>query len=86
MIRVIMLIVLSLVLQHPSAKDDPCIGGKNSTNVSDTLVENSVDGEVVQICEAITKSGLRCKRKAAAGEHYCWQHLKQLQKKEPAAE
>ena len=27
-------------------------------------------------CEAITKSGNRCKRKAVAGERYCRQHLK----------
>ena len=27
-------------------------------------------------CEAITKSGNRCKRKAAKGERFCRQHLK----------
>jgi hypothetical protein len=25
-------------------------------------------------CEAITKKGTRCKRRAQAKSHYCWQH------------
>lgn len=29
-----------------------------------------------QQCEAITKSGTRCKRKAQTGSKYCWQHQK----------
>lgn len=29
-----------------------------------------------QQCEAITKSGTRCKRKAQSGSKYCWQHKK----------
>jgi len=27
-------------------------------------------------CEAITKKGTRCKRKAQTGSRYCWQHQK----------
>ena len=27
-------------------------------------------------CQAITKKGTRCKRKAASGSKYCWQHKK----------
>lgn len=33
-------------------------------------------------CEAITKSGNRCKRKAVRSERFCRQHLKIQQKKE----
>ena len=29
-----------------------------------------------QQCEAITKKGTRCSRKAQAGSKYCWQHQK----------
>jgi len=29
-----------------------------------------------QQCEAITKKGTRCKRKAQTGSKYCWQHQK----------
>jgi hypothetical protein len=32
----------------------------------------SGDGE--QQCEALTKKGTRCKRKAMPGSRYCWQH------------
>ncbi len=27
-------------------------------------------------CEAVTKKGTRCKRKASSGSIYCWQHQK----------
>jgi hypothetical protein len=27
-------------------------------------------------CQGVTKKGIRCKRKAAAGSTYCWQHKK----------
>ena len=36
-------------------------------------------------CEATTKSGNRCKRKAVRDEHFCRQHLKIQKKKEGKA-
>lgn len=37
--------------------------------------EKAKEPEVVR-CEAITKAGTRCKRKAMAGKKYCKQHQK----------
>lgn len=42
--------------------------GNNETKTKTT----SDDGR----CQAITKAGTRCKRKAEAGSKYCWQHKK----------
>lgn len=34
-------------------------------------------------CRAVTKSGNRCKRRAAVGKHYCHQHAADIQPKRP---
>ena len=47
----------------------------NSVPENNSKVKNQNDVKEQQ-CEAITKSGTRCKRKAQAGSKYCWQHQK----------
>ena len=36
-------------------------------------------------CRAVTKSGNRCKRRAAPGSHYCRQHSSDVKPKKPAS-
>ena len=65
-------------------------GDAGATNVTNTVVATNTvatvagkkaDGKQSETsarsqCEATTKSGSRCKRKAAKGERFCRQHLK----------
>ena len=58
----------------------PCVAAPTVTNsvpsaVSVTVVTNAPAGKVTrQQCEAITKSGNRCKRNAVSGGKLCRQH------------
>lgn len=44
-----------------------------TSSKSERKVSSSKQSESSQ-CAATTKKGTRCKRKAAAGSSYCWQH------------
>jgi hypothetical protein len=44
----------------------PMVGGSSSTSKSKAAVSVR--------CQATTKKGAQCKRNAAAGSSYCWQH------------
>lgn len=59
-------------------KPDKNLKSENKTNLvpeNNSQVKNQNDVKDQQ-CEAITKSGTRCKRKAEVGSKYCWQHQK----------
>lgn len=59
-------------------------GAKTESNAEAAKVEPSVEApaetsaeaSVASQCTAITKSGMRCKRKAKSGSDKCWQHDK----------
>jgi len=42
----------------------------------ETIEEKVEENSGYRQCEAITKSGKRCSRRAVEGERYCRQHLK----------
>lgn len=60
------------------------IGSSSNSNADSKSTQSSVPKQQVnsstnvasQQCEAITKAGTRCSRKAEAGSKYCWQHKK----------
>ena len=56
-----------------------------STNVSSIVTTATTNASAVKLahqqCEAVTKSGTRCKRNAAPGEKLCRQHKKIAAKK-----
>lgn len=49
---------------------------QNSTTPPKEQQVKSNSNVTSQQCEAITKSGTRCKRKAQTGSKFCWQHQK----------
>jgi len=51
-----------------------CVNQPTTNAVAAVSAERPVPAERTQ-CEAITKSGKRCSRKAALGERFCRQHL-----------
>jgi micrococcal nuclease len=55
-----------------SSEIDSQSGSKASSSSSSTSYRSSSSGSGQ--CQAITKKGTRCKRKAKAGSNYCWQH------------
>lgn len=65
----------------------PCVAVPTVTNavpsvVSVTVATNAPVAKLPrQQCEAITKSGNRCKRNAIPGERLCRQHLKIVKRK-----
>ena len=52
-----------------------CINQPTTNAVVAASAKRPAPAERTQ-CEAITKSGKRCSRKAASGERFCRQHLK----------
>lgn len=54
------------------AKSDPSLWGLSGQIVMSTPVTVENDTQ----CKAITKKGVRCKRKSKKGLDYCWQHQK----------
>lgn len=50
-----------------------CRPPSTTSSKSERKVSTSKQSESSQ-CAATTKKGTRCKRKAAAGSSYCWQH------------
>jgi hypothetical protein len=47
---------------------------KNSSSVTESKLTKSTKPAVSGRCQATTKKGSQCKRNAAAGSSYCWQH------------
>jgi hypothetical protein len=60
------------VCNPPAAKDE---GTPTSRQQSVGKQQTSTDTQSQQ-CQAITKKGTQCKRKAVPGSKYCWQHSK----------
>lgn len=61
-----------------NCKPDLNLKSDTKTNLvpeNNSQVKNQSD-VTKQQCEAITKSGTRCKRTTQAGSKYCWQHQK----------
>lgn len=45
---------------------------KETSQIDSSLIKKYEAGQ----CKAMTKKGIRCKRRAAKGSDYCWQHQK----------
>ena len=77
--------ILSIIVMIAAAL--LCLAESAATNaassvVSVTVATNAPAAKVArQQCEAITKSGNRCKRNAIPGEKLCRQHLKIAKRK-----
>ena len=53
----------------------PILTGENrQEKIQDQVLNNSNNNSDDGRCQAITKAGTRCKRKAQPGSKYCWQH------------
>jgi hypothetical protein len=52
----------------------PARRGSPETQKGDSQAESHKDAPQSGQCAATTKKGARCKRKAASGSSYCWQH------------
>ena len=67
--------------QHSKMNATKTVGNQNqvlppaSTRKQKEINKNSKQVENRQ-CQAITKEGKQCKRKALPGSNYCWQHQK----------
>ena len=78
------IIVSMLLVFAVTAGDSGATNATNTVAATNTVVkvvEKKADGKQSEPsarsqCEATTKSGNRCKRKAAKGERFCRQHLK----------
>ena len=66
--------VLSIVVILTAALS--CLAESVATNAVSNVVSVAAAKVPRQQCEAVTKSGNRCKRNAAPGEKLCRQHLK----------
>ncbi|MGD0036317.1 MAG: hypothetical protein ABSC53_03385 [Bacteroidota bacterium] len=55
------------------AKTEPSKNITTTTKSKQTVQSSKSDSEYRQ-CQAITKKGTRCTRKAVSGSKYCWQH------------
>lgn len=74
--RILVLFVLVFSAALPCAAA-PTVTNSVSSVVSVTLATNAPAGKVSrQQCEAVTKSGNRCKRNAVSGGKLCRQHQK----------
>jgi len=51
-----------------------CIGATTSSDVSPSYTSVTSTSSSPGRCQAITKKGTQCKRNAAPGSRYCWQH------------
>ena len=60
-----------------------CLAESAATNAVSNVVSVAAAKVPRQKCEAVTKSGNRCKRNAVPGEKLCRQHLKILNRKKP---
>ena len=49
---------------------------EQQSSLSDTKIKTKKESVTSNQCEAITKKGTRCTRKAKEGSWYCWQHQK----------
>jgi methylphosphotriester-DNA--protein-cysteine methyltransferase len=58
----------------PDSKVDANV--KNEKKTETTIEVKEQKTTTSNQCEAITKKGTRCKRKAQTGSRYCWQHQK----------
>ena len=67
-----MQVVLSATNQVPSHVESPATNAPRTTAVGIPCTQPLVHVR----CEATTKSGKRCSRRAAPGERFCRQHLK----------
>ena len=54
--------------------DDTILATTNGQTLNVRYVAGRITGTDPSRCQAITKSGTQCKRKASAGSAYCWQH------------
>ena len=66
--------VLSIVVILSAALS--CLAESAATNAVSNVVSVAAAKVPRQQCEAVTKSGNRCKRNAAPGEKLCRQHQK----------
>ena len=74
--RILVLFVLALSAARPCVAA-PAVTNSVSSVVSVTVATNAPAAKVSrQQCEAITKSGSRCKRNAVSGGKLCRQHQK----------
>ena len=72
--RILVLFVLAFSVALPCVAE-PMVTNSVSSAVSVTVATNAAAGKVPrQQCEAVTKSGNRCKRNAVSGGKLCRQH------------
>ena len=88
--RMIVLLALSLSIfasaENTEAPDFTLISSTAKPSNSQTVKpSNELTGQERVQCRAVTKSGNRCKRRAAPGKRYCHQHASDVKPKKPAA-
>lgn len=78
-VALVLQVALAVADQFPSRVDPP----PTNAVVGPVRTPRDVPAARVQ-CEAITKSGKRCSRKAVPGEKFCRQHLARTRQGEKA--